>query len=102
MDILCRLGRHDRKSEPPVWNNGYWFSNCARCGRDLVRRGGGRWRVPPKGYRVIWKPRRHPEIDWTGLIATRPAGPSIRVPARRKYRIGARRADSPIDMHAAG
>jgi hypothetical protein len=57
MDLLCRIGRHRRAGTPPVWNNGYWFSNCTRCGCELVRRGGGRWHVPRKGYRVVWKTR---------------------------------------------
>lgn len=73
MDLLCRTGRHSRTSEPPVWNHGYWFSTCARCGCDLVRRGGGRWRAPPKGLKVVWKPRHADQVDWNGLIATRPA-----------------------------
>ncbi|HEX4738639.1 MAG TPA: hypothetical protein VH331_13865 [Allosphingosinicella sp.] len=73
MDLLCRTGRHSRTSESPVWNNGYWFSTCERCGCDLIRRGGGRWRAPPKGLKVVWKPRDAAQIDWNGLIATRPA-----------------------------
>lgn len=56
-----------------MWNAGYWFSSCRRCGCDLVRRGGGRWRAPPKGYKVVWKPRIEGQIDWNGLIAKRPA-----------------------------
>ncbi|HEX5183954.1 MAG TPA: hypothetical protein VFW19_12495 [Allosphingosinicella sp.] len=72
MDILCRAGRHSRGAHAPVWNNGYWFSSCERCGCDLVRRGGGRWRAPPKGYKVVWRPRRVGQIDWNGLIAMRP------------------------------
>ncbi len=56
----------------PIWNAGYWFSSCKRCGCVLVRRGGGRWRVPPKGYRVVWKPRIAGQMDWNGLIARRP------------------------------
>jgi hypothetical protein len=72
MDLLCRAGRHSKPTDEPVWNNGYWFSSCRRCGCDLVRRGGGRWRVPPKGYQVVWKPRLRGQINWNGLIAVRP------------------------------
>lgn len=77
MTILCRLGRHRRTTEPPVWNEGYWFSHCVRCGCDMIRRGGGRWRVPRKGYKVVWRPRRCAEIDWMALIATRPGGLTV-------------------------
>lgn len=56
----------------PIWNAGYWFSRCGRCGCDLIRRGGGRWRVPPKGLRVVWKERIAGQMDWNGLIARRP------------------------------
>jgi hypothetical protein len=49
-----------------------------------VRRGGGRWREPPKGYKVVWKPRQLDQIDWNGLIAIRPprrtANPANGVP----------------------
>ncbi|HEY1606826.1 MAG TPA: hypothetical protein VGF77_14640 [Allosphingosinicella sp.] len=72
MDIFCRAGRHSRTPDEPVWNNGYWFSSCKRCGCDLVRRGGGRWRTAPNGFKVVWKPRREGQIDWNGLIAMRP------------------------------
>jgi hypothetical protein len=51
--FLCALGRH--RPEPLArWNEGYYFTRCARCGRDLVRTAYGRWH-PPKGYRVVWQ-----------------------------------------------
>lgn len=54
--FLCRLGLHH--AEPnEVWNRGYYFSRCARCGADLVRTGSGRWHVP-KGRKVVWKARK--------------------------------------------
>ena len=53
MPLLCELGRH--KPEPVArWNNGYYFTRCARCGEDLVRTAYGRWHVP-HGYRVVWQ-----------------------------------------------
>jgi hypothetical protein len=84
MDLLCRIGRHRRVQEAPVWNHGYWFSSCACCGCDLVRRGGGPWRVPPKGLKVTWKPRRVAQVDWNGLIATRPAREKPSEPTHEK------------------
>jgi hypothetical protein len=54
--ILCRFGRH-APAPDPVWNRGYWFSSCARCGADLVRTAAGRWHVP-KGRKIVWKQKR--------------------------------------------
>jgi hypothetical protein len=54
--ILCRFGRH-RPAAGEVWNRGYFFSRCERCGTDLVRTAAGRWHVP-KGRRIVWKPRK--------------------------------------------
>lgn len=54
--LLCRLGFH-RPAAGEVWNRGYWFSRCRRCGSDLVRTAAGKWHVP-KGQKVVWKPKR--------------------------------------------
>ena len=63
MDIFCKLGKH--RAEPSDrWNDGYYFSRCADCGIDLIRRT-ARWRAVPKGYRVVWEKRREGEIDWS-------------------------------------
>ena len=56
MRLLCELGRH-RAGPRPRWNEGYYFSRCKACGRDLVRTPFERWQVP-RGYRVVWSP--HP------------------------------------------
>lgn len=50
--LLCELGRH-KTDALAVWNDGYYFSQCARCGQDLVRTAFGRWTVP-RGFRVVW------------------------------------------------
>lgn len=51
--IRCGLGRHDPL--PDVrWNQGYGFTRCKGCGRDLVRSLLGDWHVP-KGHRVVWR-----------------------------------------------
>ncbi len=53
MPLLCGFGRH--RPEPVArWNNGYYFTRCARCGEDLVGTAYGRWHVP-HGYRVVWQ-----------------------------------------------
>ncbi len=57
MNILCALHVH-RPSAPGIWNRGYQFSRCARCGHDLIATDGSWERVPP-GYRVVWKSGRH-------------------------------------------
>jgi hypothetical protein len=60
MDVLCRLGVHAAALRH-VSNHGYDFSSCQRCGRTLVRAGARRWATPPRGYRVVWRPRSwHP------------------------------------------
>lgn len=86
MAILCRMGRH-RPLPSELWNHGYFFGRCGRCGCELIRRG-PEWRPVPKGYRIVWKQRLGPPIDWTpwtpakaeyhprlsDLVATAPAG----------------------------
>jgi hypothetical protein len=63
MDIFCKLGKHS--AEPSDrWNDGYYFTRCARCGIDLIKRSSD-WRAVPRGYRVVWRPRQSWEIDWT-------------------------------------
>ena len=55
MPLLCSIGFH-RPSPDEVWNKGWYFTRCERCGTDLVRTGSGKWRVP-KGQKVVWRPR---------------------------------------------
>jgi len=45
MAILCTFGRH-RPAPDEVWNKGWYFTRCERCGADLVRTGSGKWHVP--------------------------------------------------------
>jgi hypothetical protein len=54
MSLFCDLGWH-RPAGLPRWNDGYYFSRCGRCGRDLVRTAYQKWHVP-QGYRVVWCP----------------------------------------------
>lgn len=54
MSILCSFGLHRPGDE--VWNKGWYFTSCTRCGADMVRTGSAKWRVP-KDRKVVWKPR---------------------------------------------
>jgi hypothetical protein len=78
MPLTCELGWH--RADPLArWNDGYYFSKCTRCGRDLVRTAYQRWHVP-KGYKVVWQahppePRRPAMMvaDAVGAAAPSPA-----------------------------
>lgn len=52
MSVLCLLGWH-RPRQMPRWNDGFYFSSCQRCGRDLVRTAFEDWHVP-RGQQVVW------------------------------------------------
>ena len=70
MSIRCRIGGH-RAAPRQVYNSGFYFSACARCGRDLVRAPRGEWQAPPAGHRVTWKPGRHMhsiEADYADVL----------------------------------
>jgi len=51
----CTAGKHDA-APGPVRNQGFEFSRCRRCGRDLIR-SNAKWTTVPAGFRVVW--RRH-------------------------------------------
>lgn len=55
LPLLCALGWH-RARPFARWNNGYYFTKCARCDSDLVRAVDGRWQAP-RGFRVVWQGR---------------------------------------------
>ena len=55
MRLWCALAGHAPDAGLATWNLGYCFSRCERCGRDIVRTGEGRWKVP-HGYRIVWRP----------------------------------------------
>lgn len=57
MNLLCRLGWH-LPAPTPRWHAGLYVSRCLRCGADLVRMPGGRWRVP-EAARVLRRPPEH-------------------------------------------
>jgi hypothetical protein len=64
MPSVCRFMGHQRPVTG-IWNNGYFFSRCPRCGNELIKRGNDRrWKDIPKGYRVQWKPLGEYDIRW--------------------------------------
>ena len=76
--LLCRLNRHNPE-DSPVWNEGFYFSRCIHCRREILRRG-GRWRSIPEGYRVVWKKRPEGYPDWSGVarrLAEEQARPAV-------------------------
>lgn len=69
--FLCRLGFH-APQKGALWNEGYYFTRCDRCGSDLIRTTYSGWEVP-RGYRIVWKQR---PIEPNG------EAPALREPAR--------------------
>lgn len=55
MSLLCRFGFH-RPAPDEIWNKGWFFTRCRRCGADLVRTPAGKWHVPA-GKKVVWRAR---------------------------------------------
>jgi hypothetical protein len=93
MRLNCLVGYH--KPLPAIASNqGFHFSSCRRCGRDLVRTGRA-WRRVPKGFRVVWKARD---------TAARPAAPTAAqgALALRVRRVpGFRRLEGLVDLVGA-
>jgi hypothetical protein len=53
MPITCLLGGHNAFPSS-VRNQGFTFSRCRCCGRDMIRSRGA-WKRVPKGFRVVWQ-----------------------------------------------
>lgn len=53
MSLTCLLGGH-RAFPSSVRNQGFYFSQCRCCGRDMIRSSRG-WQIVPKGFRVVWR-----------------------------------------------
>lgn len=53
----CHLTGH-QPGEDVIWNEGYFFTSCTRCGRDMMR-ADGPWRTVPRKYRVVWRSGYH-------------------------------------------
>jgi hypothetical protein len=56
MGLICAIGCHEAAPRE-VYNCGYHFSRCRRCGRDMIRAGAA-WSMVPAGHRVVWKAGR--------------------------------------------
>jgi hypothetical protein len=84
MNPICVLAGHQAPRDP-VYNSGFHFGGCRRCGRALVRAGPD-WRPVPKGHRIVWKSGRHShslEPDYADVlpILHREANlPAVRAP----------------------
>jgi len=53
MSIICLLAGH-HAFPSSVRNQGFYFSQCRCCGRDMIRSQRG-WHKVPKGFRVVWR-----------------------------------------------
>ncbi len=77
--LLCSLGWHAAE-KGALWNEGYYFSRCQRCGSDLIRTTYSGWEVP-RGFRVVWKPRPAEPDAESGPVepsrATDPQSPPV-------------------------
>jgi hypothetical protein len=68
--LQCAVAGHAPDSNP-VYNSGYYFVACRRCGLTLIRCASGNWRNVPSGHRVVWKSGRHShslEADYSGVL----------------------------------
>jgi hypothetical protein len=57
MTLLCTLLNH-ATGPHMLRNQGFAFSICRRCGRDMIRSvepPATKWRVVPTGFRVAWR-----------------------------------------------
>jgi hypothetical protein len=81
----CTAGKHD-PAPGAVRNQGFEFSHCRRCGRDLIR-SNAKWTTVPAGFRVVW--RRHaptPGESSAQLLLNLPATGRALAPAGGRQR----------------
>lgn len=79
MNVGCTIAGH-AADHAQVYNSGYYFSACRRCGLPLLRSAHDDWRPVPSGHRVVWKsgPGSHSlDADYSGVlpVALDPAVP---------------------------
>ena len=70
MKVGCTIAGHEA-DRGRVYNSGYYFSACRRCGRHLLRSAHGEWGPVPRGHRVVWKAGRNChslEADYSGAL----------------------------------
>jgi len=58
MRLDCLIGNH-KPLPPSARNQGFQFTCCRGCGRDMVRSGQS-WRRVPRGFRVVWRQPTRP------------------------------------------
>ena len=101
MRLSCILGRHD-VAPSKAMNQGFAFSRCRCCRRDMVRSRRD-WKPVPKGFRVVWRSPAGPrkEVGGAQLLLDLPAaGRALALrgaPARRRGL-----ASAMLDLLAAG
>jgi hypothetical protein len=84
MSLLCALGGHEA-GPGEVYNGGYYFGQCRRCQRDMIRCGAA-WRMVPSGHRVVWRSGRcqhslEPDLSGALPVLHREANlPAVRPP----------------------
>jgi hypothetical protein len=54
MSILCLAGHHSTRPSN-IANQGYYFSSCTRCGRQMIG-SAVKWKPVPRVLRVVWRP----------------------------------------------
>jgi hypothetical protein len=84
MNLGCTFAGHD-PDRGQVYNAGYYFSACRRCGDHLVRTARSGWGRAPRGHRIVWKVGRGShslEADYGGVLPIMLEGPPA--PPRRK------------------
>lgn len=59
--LACVLGHHAPVPDE-VRNQGFAFTRCRHCRRDLVRSAKA-WRTVPKGFRVVWRPGKRKQAE---------------------------------------
>lgn len=77
----CALAGH-RAGDDAVYNSGYYFCACRRCGAPLIRGARDDWHPVPPGHRVVWKSGRHCHslaADYDGLLPI--VSPELHLPA---------------------
>lgn len=79
MPIMCLVAGH-HAFPSSVRNQGFYFSQCRCCGRDMIRSQHG-WQKVPKGLRVVWR-REVPIRNLPVVVAAgSPAGIALRLAA---------------------
>ena len=79
MSVWCTCFGH-KAGDIEVYNSGYWFSACARCGEALLRAPREDWRIAPRGHRIVWKSGRHchsVEADYADVLPVPVASPTL-------------------------